>query len=100
MLPPDVGKAWLRERFNPFSRNVKALQGYVARPYGGGRVTLFRARASLPSGATDLTSGWGALAHTEAHLLEADHQSVLRRPAVDDLVEHLSRGFAGVEAAR
>jgi amino acid adenylation domain-containing protein len=88
VLPPDVGKPWMRERFDLFSRNVKALQGYKARPYGG-RVTLFRASASLAPGATDLTSGWGTLAGVDAHLLDADHQSLLRRPALEHLMEQL-----------
>ncbi|HYG63639.1 MAG TPA: thioesterase domain-containing protein, partial [Thermoanaerobaculia bacterium] len=97
VLPPDVGKPWLRERFDLFSRNVQVLRGYVARPYGG-RVTFFRAGASLAQGTMELTSGWSTLAHTEAHLVDSDHVSMLRRPALDHLVEQLSTDLAAVEA--
>jgi thioesterase domain-containing protein len=93
VLPAHVDKPWLRELFEIFRRNVRAVQGYVARPYGG-RVTLFRADASLAPGTTDPTWGWGALAATEVHLLlDADHESMLRRPVLDRLVEHLQSGL-------
>jgi thioesterase domain-containing protein len=93
VLPPYVDKPWLRELFEIFSRNVEAFQGYVPRPYGG-QVTLFRADASLAPGTTDPTWGWGALAATEVHLLlDAHHESLLRRPVLDRLVEHLQSGL-------
>jgi amino acid adenylation domain-containing protein len=88
VLPPDVDKPRLRERFDLFGRHVKALQGYVPRPYGG-RVALFRASGSLAPEATDPTRGWSALADARVHLLDADHYSLLQRPALDRLVEHL-----------
>jgi thioesterase domain-containing protein len=87
----------LRERFNLFCRAMNTVEGYVPRPYGG-RVTLFRADASLAPGATDLTWGWDQLARTEAHLIPAaDHGSMLQTPALDLLVEHLESAFAAVE---
>ncbi|HVG10073.1 MAG TPA: amino acid adenylation domain-containing protein, partial [Thermoanaerobaculia bacterium] len=80
-LPPGVGKPWMRERFDLYSRTMTALAGYVPRPYGG-QVLLFRASASLAPGATDLTGGWGLLARTEAHLIpDANHFSLLQIPA-------------------
>ncbi len=97
MLPPGLGKPWLRERFDVFRRNTKALESYRPRPYGG-PVTLFRAGASLAPGATDLTSGWDRLARTEAHLIpDADHYTLLQGPALDQLVEHLESSLAAVE---
>jgi thioesterase domain-containing protein/acyl carrier protein len=97
MLPPDVGKPWLRERFDLYSRIATAVQSYLPRPYGG-QVTLFRAGASLAPGTTDLTSGWRRLARTEAHLIpDADHFSLLQTPALDRLVEHLESALAAVE---
>jgi len=70
---PGVGKPWLRECLDLYSRIVTAVQCYLPRPYGG-RVILFRASASLAPGATDLTAGWGLLARIEAHLiLDANH---------------------------
>jgi thioesterase domain-containing protein len=95
-LPLDVGKTWLRERFDLFSRNVQILHGYVARPYGG-QVILFRARTSLAPGAADPTSGWSALARTEAHLVDSDHASMLRGPALDHLTEQLAKDLAMLE---
>jgi amino acid adenylation domain-containing protein len=88
VLPPDVDKPRLRERFELFRRNMKALQGYVPRPYGG-KVTLFRAGAADAPEVEDLTLGWGALARTEDLLFLGDHQSLLRGPALDRLVELL-----------
>jgi amino acid adenylation domain-containing protein len=96
VLPPDVDRPRLRERFDLFSRNVKALEGYAPRPYGG-RVALFRASASLAPGVTDPAFGWSALADAEAHVLDADHYSVLQRPALDGLVERLGSALARVE---
>jgi len=96
-LPLDMGKRGLREWFSLFRRSVKAVLGYVARPYGG-RATLFRASASLAAGAADLTAGWGALADIETYLLNADHQSVVRQPALAGLVEHLQRDLARIES--
>jgi thioesterase domain-containing protein len=97
MLPPGVGKPWMQERLDLYSRTITALTSYVPRPYGG-RVTLFRASASLAPEATDLTQGWGLLARTEAHLIpDANHFSLLKRPALDHLVEPLKRALAAVE---
>jgi hypothetical protein len=94
---PTTGKPWLRERFNVFSRITKSVKSYLPRPYGG-RVTLFRAGASLALGAADLTSGWGRLARTDSHLiLDADHFSLLAGAALDRLVEHLESDIAAVE---
>jgi thioesterase domain-containing protein/acyl carrier protein len=97
VVPPGLGKPWLQERFNLFSHTMKTVKSYVPLPYGG-RVTLFRAGASLAPGAADLTSGWGQLARTESHLLlDADHFSLLKSPALDRLVEHLESDIAAVE---
>jgi thioesterase domain-containing protein/acyl carrier protein len=96
VLPPEVDKPRLHERFDLFNRHMKVLQGYLPRPYGGS-VTLFRASASLPPGTTDLTAGWSMLADAKAHLIEADHYSLLQRPALDHLVEHLQDGLAKAE---
>ncbi len=98
VLPPEVDKSRLRERFDLFSRHVKALQGYRPRPYNG-RVTLFRASASLAPGATDPALGWSALARAQAHLFDADHYSLLQRPILDRLVEQLQGDLAVVEGA-
>jgi hypothetical protein len=59
-----------------------------------GRTTLFRAGGSLAPEAEDLTSGWGALVDSKVHLLDADHESVLRSPALDRMVEDLRQDLA------
>jgi thioesterase domain-containing protein len=98
VLPPGVGRPWVRERFDLFSRSVNALHRYLPRPYGG-RVTLFRAGASVAPGATDLTAGWGLLARTDAHLVpESDHTSLLHGPALDRVVEQLRSDLARADA--
>jgi thioesterase domain-containing protein/acyl carrier protein len=96
VLPPDVDKPRLRERFDLFGRHVRALQGYVPRPYGG-KVTLFRASASLAPGAADLTAGWGTLAGAAPRVLEADHYSLLHPPVLDRLVEQLQSDLMTAE---
>ncbi|HJX26389.1 MAG TPA: AMP-binding protein, partial [Thermoanaerobaculia bacterium] len=96
LLPPDVDRSRLREHFDRYCSNVRALHGYVPRPYEG-RTTLFRASGSLAPGAEDLTSGWGVLVDSKVHLLDADHESVLRSPALDRLVEELRQDLAKVE---
>ncbi|HJX28230.1 MAG TPA: amino acid adenylation domain-containing protein, partial [Thermoanaerobaculia bacterium] len=97
LLPPGVGKPWIRERFDLYSRTVIAMENYVPRPFGG-QVVLFRASASLAPGATDLTGGWGLLARTEAHLIpDANHFSLLQMPALDRLVEPLESALAAFE---
>jgi len=100
VLPPGLGKPWLRERFETFRRITKTVQSYVPPPYGG-PVALFRAGASQTPGNTDLTSGWSRLARTEAHLIpDADHYSLLTGPALDQMVEHLQSALvtAGEES--
>jgi len=96
LLPLDVDKTRLREHFDRYCTNVRALHGYAPRPYRG-RTTLFRASGSLAPGAEDLTSGWGALVESQVHLLDADHESVLRSPALDRLVEDLRQDLAKAE---
>ena len=96
VLPPELDRTRLRERFDLFNRHMKAWQGYLPRPYGGS-VTLFRAGASLPPVAKDLSAGWNALTDADVHLIEADHYSLLQRPALDGLVEHLQGKLAAVE---
>ncbi len=89
VLPPDVDKSWMRERFGLYRRTVTAVESYVPRSYGG-RVLLFRASASLAAGTTDLTSGWSQLLEAEAHLVrDANHFSLLQMPALSQLVELL-----------
>jgi thioesterase domain-containing protein len=93
----ELEKPWLRERFNLYRRAMTTVEGYLPRPYGG-RITLFRADASLAPGTTDLTAGWDRLARTDSHLiLNADHGTLLERPALDQLVEHLESALAAVE---
>jgi len=79
----------LRARFELFRRHVKALQDYRPRPYGG-PVTLFRAAVSEPA----MSGGWSALVGAEPYVLEGDHYALLRKPALDCLVEHLRRDLA------
>jgi thioesterase domain-containing protein len=97
VLPPGVGRPWMQERFDLYSRTETAVASYVPRPYGG-RVLLFRASASLAPGAADLTAGWGLLARTEAHLIpDANHFSLLQMPALHRVVEHLESALDSFE---
>ncbi|HSG40710.1 MAG TPA: thioesterase domain-containing protein, partial [Thermoanaerobaculia bacterium] len=99
VLPPGVGRPWMQERFDLYSRPETAVASYVPRPYGG-PVLLFRASASLAPGAADLTGGWCQLARTETHLIpDTNHFSLLQRPALDRLVEPLKSALASFEAS-
>ena len=98
VLPPDLDKPRLLERFDLLCRHAKALERYGTRPYGG-RVTLFRASASLAPGALDPAAEWGSRIRSETCLLKADHDSVLRSPALDRLVELLKSDLEKAEAS-
>ncbi len=96
-LPADVGRSWMRERFDLHRRTSIAVETYVPRPYGGS-VILVRADASLAAGAADLAAGWGSLARIDAHLVPgANHFSLLQPPVLDRWVEHLKSSLAAFE---
>jgi thioesterase domain-containing protein/acyl carrier protein len=98
LLTAEVGMSWMRERFNLYCRTMTSVEGYSARPYGG-RLLVFRADGMMPPGSTDLNGGWDRLAAgVEAHLIgNTDHASLLREPALDELVEHMEKTLAAVE---
>jgi thioesterase domain-containing protein/acyl carrier protein len=88
VLPPEIDRARLRERFEHFYRHLRALYGYTPCPYRG-RVALFRASASLQPEDEGAAPGWSALTRAEIHTFEADHYTLLQSPALDGLVEQL-----------
>jgi len=90
VLPPDVDTPRLRARFDLFRRHVQALEGYRPRPYEG-PVTLVQAGAASEPASP---GGWCALVRAEPCVLKGDHYSLLLKPALDRLVEHLERDLA------
>jgi thioesterase domain-containing protein len=97
VLPPEVGKTWLRERFNLFCRTMTTVESYQPRPIAG-KLILFRADGMMAPGAVDLLWGWDRFARAEAHLIrDTDHATLLQEPALDLLVEHLESAFAAFE---
>jgi thioesterase domain-containing protein len=88
LLPPGTSPEHGQALFRVFEANLRAARRYEARPGGGGRVVLFKARDAegLPE-----DGGWTALvgAALERHLLPGDHYSLLRAPGVRELAERL-----------
>ena len=92
VLPPGLGAEQLRAMLRVFESNLRAHACYVPGPYDG-RITLLRASASSPDEAHDSDYGWGALTTggVDIHLLEGDHQELMREPHVEDLARRLER---------
>jgi thioesterase domain-containing protein len=88
LLRASLRSAQVRPLLDVYRANVRAYSSYRAhrpRP-GGGRLTLFRPRAS-----PEPTNGWSAYASepVEVHEMAADHYSMLMSPAVAGLADRL-----------
>ena len=82
--------------------NQRASRSYQARPYPG-TITLFRASQQPVWPGMDLSdvrNGWGKLAaHVEVETVDATHQSVFEKPAVQELARKLEARIARTLAA-
>lgn len=94
LLPPDVGFDDLRRRFELFVHNLRAMHGYVPRPYAG-RVTLLEAAAG--AGAAE---AWKGLAQggLVRHVVPGSHDTMLRAPNVSIAAERLRACLAELES--
>jgi len=87
LFQQDLHPAQLRESFEIFVANMRALQSYAPQKYAG-HVVLFRTHTTAESD-DDPSLGWNELAQggVDIHFVEGNHHSMLRRPHVDFLAE-------------
>lgn len=94
---PGDGQSWPQQHFATVERIVHAHLGAVRRwtpkPYDGHAI-LFAAHQ--PGVARDATLGWGPLLPRLSVIeVEADHFSLLREPAVDEIAQKLHAALKG-----
>jgi amino acid adenylation domain-containing protein len=103
VLPAEIDLDQFRELFTIFQQNRNALWNYVPGPYPGALSLLLArgpAQGTEPT-ATDPSLAWRelALGGADVHLLPADHYSLLKAPAVEQLARRL-RSSLGRAAQR
>ena len=86
----DIDPAQLRDSFDIFVANLRALKTYVPQKYPG-RIDLFRTEP-VSKDDDDASLGWTALAQggVEVHFAGGNHDSMLRSPHVEFLAERLT----------
>ncbi|WXH33848.1 D-alanine--D-alanyl carrier protein ligase [Myxococcus stipitatus] len=92
-LPPEVRDVDLRAWRDVTRANLRALAAYRPGPYGGGPVTLLRAKDAKRERAVDASHGWSRFVSPGQLTVEdvsGDHYSVLRAPYVDVLATRLA----------
>jgi thioesterase domain-containing protein len=91
------GQSWPQQHFEKVERivytHLRAVRRWTPKPYDG-RAILFAAHQH--GVARDVTLGWGRLLPRLSVIeVEADHFSLLREPAVDEVAEKLRAALAG-----
>jgi amino acid adenylation domain-containing protein len=91
------GQSWPQEHFAKVERivyaHLRAASRWTPKPYDG-RVMLFAAHQS--GVVRDATLGWGPLMPRLSVIdVEADHFSLLREPAIDEVAEKLRAALVG-----
>ncbi|WP_164021762.1 non-ribosomal peptide synthetase, partial [Pyxidicoccus trucidator] len=88
LLVPEVGLPQVRNLFDVFASNLRAMKHYAPAPLAG-RIAMLRA-SEAPAETPD--RGWGALSSEGLVLCEVpgNHYSVLRAPHVQVLAEQLA----------
>ncbi|WP_342381799.1 non-ribosomal peptide synthase/polyketide synthase [Myxococcus stipitatus] len=92
-LPPEVRDVDLRAWRDVTRANLRALSSYRPGPYGGGPVTLFRAKDAKRERGVDASHGWSRFVAPDQLTVvdvSGDHYSVLRAPDVDVLATRLA----------
>jgi thioesterase domain-containing protein len=81
----DINPSQLRDFFDIFLANMRALRAYTPKRYPG-RITLFRPDTGAVNGG-DPTLGWEDLAEGDVHVhfVHGDHDSMLRGPHIESL---------------
>jgi len=87
-LPADFGEDRATRLWRVYRSNFRAVRAYVPRDYQG-RLALFAARGNPFLASLGPGLGWERLAGAflASRLLDADHYSLLRAPAVEQLAE-------------
>jgi amino acid adenylation domain-containing protein len=107
LLPPGFEIEQVRRLYRVFIANLEAFRAYKPQVYPG-RITLFRATASLSADVADpefdrrdRTLGWEALSARPVEVIDVpgNHMTLLSRPNVAVLAEQLSRSLERAEAA-
>ncbi|MCP4659022.1 MAG: hypothetical protein GY856_26725 [bacterium] len=90
LLPPGVDLAQIRDLYDIFANNHRALRRYRAEPYTG-KVTLLKAAGEASGQRRSPTRGWDelALGGVEVHEISGTHYSLLHEPRVQDLAQRL-----------
>ncbi|MCP4659505.1 MAG: hypothetical protein GY856_29205 [bacterium] len=90
LLPPGVDLAQIRDLYDIFANNHRALRRYRAQPYAG-KVTLLKARGEASGQRRNPTRGWDelALGGVEVHEISGTHYSILHEPQVQDLAQRI-----------
>jgi thioesterase domain-containing protein/acyl carrier protein len=90
LIPPDLELAQARRLVQILKSHTYAGKAYIPQPYPG-RATLFRASEVAVADSEDLTLGWGELATqgVDVHWVPGNHQTMVRKPHVQVLAEHL-----------
>ena len=91
------GQSWPHEHFATVERivhaHLRAVRRWTPKPYDG-RALLFAAHRS--GVARDATLGWGPLLPRLSVIeIEADHFSLLREPAIDEIARELHAALEG-----
>ncbi|QSQ15806.1 non-ribosomal peptide synthase/polyketide synthase [Myxococcus landrumensis] len=92
-LPPEVRDVDLRAWRDVTRANLRALSTYRPGPYGGGPVTLLRAKDAKRERVVDTSHGWSRfIAPDQLTVVDVsgDHYSLLRAPHVDVLATRLA----------
>lgn len=99
VLPANIVMNDTRYLYQVYETNLRALKKYVLRPYAG-PITLFRAEEQTAGLDEDL--GWGAWAEggLTVHVVPGNHDSLIRMPHAQVLVEHLKRHLRAAEIKR
>jgi thioesterase domain-containing protein len=95
IIPAGAAVRDIRQLFETYAANVRALAQYVAAPYHG-HLTLLVATQEADEAVDDVAPAWSAVAAEgiTIHTIVADHYSILRRPGVAELAERLRLDIA------
>jgi amino acid adenylation domain-containing protein len=91
-VPPDLGMEQVKQLFQVFRTNVRAMLNYEPKPYPGS-ITLLRASQQLTDHSPPAANGWQGLAAggVEVHPVSGDHFTMMKEPHVQIMAGWLKR---------
>jgi thioesterase domain-containing protein/acyl carrier protein len=95
ILPPGIGLSQIEHLLQVFKTNLRALRDYQPQTFDG-KVVLLRASETHDEAAADATPGWSRFVTQpiEIHSVRGNHYTMLTKPLVQDLAEHLNNCLA------